>query len=241
MSHIVRIWDLPTRLFHWLLAIAVSCSLCTAWLGGDAMAWHFRSGYLVISLLLFRLVWGFAGGYWSRWARMTRFVFQPWQVLRYARALFARHSRAPAGTGDKESNDATHADWSTGHSPLGACAVLVMLLVLVVQVSTGLISDDEITWAGPLTAWAPNAWVSAATSYHKTWGEWLIAGLIVLHLAAIAAYQVFKGQALTKPMIWGDKVLEQPQTASIDAPRNRILALVFFALCASLVAWAFLR
>jgi cytochrome b561 len=138
------------------------------------------------------------------------------------------------------SNPSNPRTWSAGHSPLGALAVLVMLLILVVQVSTGLISDDEITWAGPLTARVSSAWVSFATSYHKTWGEWLIVGLIVLHVLAIAAYQWFKGQQLLKPMIWGDKTLEHSMPASLDSWVNRLIGLTCFALCAVAVAWAFL-
>ena len=252
MSHVVRIWDLPTRLFHWLLALSVGCSLTTAWLGGAAMEWHFRSGYLVISLLLFRLIWGFVGGYWSQWSRLVYFVVRPWQIWLYIRFhLFKKHSplaniRTDSSLIDTSPRDPTLSNpsnpptWSAGHSPLGALAVLVMLLILVVQVSTGLISDDEITWAGPLTARVSSAWVSLATSYHKTWGEWLIVGLIVLHVLAIAAYQWFKSQQLLKPMIWGDKTLEHSMPASRDSWVNRLLGLTCFALCAAAVAWAFL-
>jgi len=82
--------------------------------------------------------------------------------------------------------------------------------------------------------------VGSATSYHKTWGEWLIVGLIVVHVLAIAAYQWFKGQQLLKPMIWGDKTLDQPMTASKDTWANRFMGLACFAICAVAVAWAFL-
>ncbi|NDD13402.1 MAG: hypothetical protein EB072_12320, partial [Betaproteobacteria bacterium] len=156
MSHIVRIWDLPTRLFHWLLALSVLCSLTTAWLGGAAMEWHFRSGYLVISLLLFRLIWGFAGGYWSKWSRLIYFVVHPWQVWLYVRHQllgkplpFSNDHVDTSFSNPTQSNSSNPVTWTAGHSPLGALAVLVMLLVIVAQVSTGLISDDEITWAGP--------------------------------------------------------------------------------------------
>jgi cytochrome b len=247
MSHIVRIWDLPTRLFHWLLALSVGCSLVTAWVGGSAMEWHFRSGYLVISLLLFRLIWGFAGGYWSKWSRLIYFVVRPWQIWLYVRQHLLAKPLPIANdhvdtsfTDPTQANPSDPATWTAGHSPLGALAVLVMLLILVVQVSTGLISDDEITWAGPLTAWVSSAWVSFATTYHKTWGEWLIVGLIVLHVVAIAAYQWFKGQQLLKPMIWGDKMMDHPMTASRDSWVNRIIGLACFAVCVVAVAWAFL-
>ena len=78
----VRIWDLPTRVFHWLLAAAVICSVITAKIGGNAMAWHFRSGYLILTLLAFRLVWGLVGG---RWSRFASFIYSPATLLRYLR------------------------------------------------------------------------------------------------------------------------------------------------------------
>jgi cytochrome b len=235
MNHTVRIWDLPTRLFHWLLALSVSFSLCTAWLGGDAMAWHFRSGYVVISLLIFRLIWGFAGGYWSRWARMTHYVLRPLQIWLYVKALFSRTSSQASHT---LSQHPDAAKWNTGHSPLGACAVLLMLMVVLAQVLTGLISDDEIAWAGPFTAWVPSAWVSVATSYHKTWGQWIVLSLIALHVCAILAYQLFKGHSLVRPMIHGDKTLDGHQIASQDGLRSRLVALTVYLLCIALVSWA---
>ena len=79
---IVRIWDLPTRVFHWSLASCVCFSVITAQIGGNAMVWHFRSGYLIFSLLAFRLVWGFVGGHWSRF---NSFIFSPSTLARYLR------------------------------------------------------------------------------------------------------------------------------------------------------------
>src|SRR3954453_18194914 len=78
----VRVWDLPTRIFHWGLAICVFASLSSAWIGGNAMAWHLRFGYVVLALLLFRLLWGFFGGHWSRFAPFT---YSPQAGLRYLR------------------------------------------------------------------------------------------------------------------------------------------------------------
>lgn len=82
MAHTVRIWDLPTRLFHWCLVIAIPGLLLTANIGGNAMVWHFRLGYCVLTLLMFRLVWGFVGG---RWSRFTAFACSPTRLLHYLR------------------------------------------------------------------------------------------------------------------------------------------------------------
>ena len=104
----VRIWDLPTRLFHWLLAACVIGLVVTGNLGGNAMVWHFRLGYSVLSLVLFRLVWGFAGGHWSRW---RQFFLRPAHVI--------AHLRGQPGT----------PPWA-GHNPLGSWSVVLMLLWL---------------------------------------------------------------------------------------------------------------
>ena len=81
-SHLVRVWDLPTRLFHWALVVCIVGLVTTAQIGGNAMEWHFRFGYSVLTLLLFRLVWGFVGGHWSRF---SSFLYSPASLLRYIR------------------------------------------------------------------------------------------------------------------------------------------------------------
>ncbi len=108
-THTIRIWDLPTRLFHWLLAASVVALVVTAKVGGNAMVWHFRLGYVVLALLAFRLVWGLVGG---RWSRFASFVPTPGRLWRYLRGSSAE------------------AD-SAGHSPLGALSVLALLGVLI--------------------------------------------------------------------------------------------------------------
>ncbi len=213
----VRIWDLPTRLFHWLLAVSVIGLIVTAKVGGDAMNWHFRLGYVVFALLLFRLVWGFVGGRWSRFAS-----FFP------THARLGRYLRGQARPED-------HA----GHNPLGAFSVLAMLLVLAAQVGTGLFSDDDIAFAGPLTGLVAGSTVRAASSYHKDVGQLLVIGLVVLHLLAIAFYFFAKRKNLVRPMVTGDKTRAEAGgvTAATDGFRRRALALVLIALAAGVVTW----
>lgn len=210
----IRIWDLPTRLFHWLLAASVLAAVVSAKAG--AMTWHFRFGYVVCALLVFRLLWGFLGG---RWSRFASFVRGPGTVLRYLRG------RAEPGE---------HLD--VGHNPLGALSVLAMLAVLAAQVATGLIGDDEIANVGPLNRLVDTATGIAATGWHKGWGQWIILALVGLHLAAIGFYAM-RGQALVGAMVGGDKALPPGTPASDDSGGRRLLALALAAACAAGVAW----
>lgn len=210
-----RIWDLPTRLFHWLLAAAVTGVLATGWTG--VMDWHFRLGYAVLALLLFRLVWGFIGG---RWSRFEAFVHGPRSVAAYLR-----------GRADP--------DHLIGHNPLGSLSVFAMLAVLAVQVATGLVADDAVTYAGPLAHTVSGALSSLATGWHADWGKWVVVALVALHLAAVVFYAVVRRQRLVAPMITGDKVFppDIPVAPSRDGAGARFLALVLFAACVAVAAW----
>ena len=213
----VRVWDLPTRTFHWLLAFCVIGSIVSAKIGGNAMAWHFRCGYVVLTLLAFRLLWGFVGGHWSRFAR---FVYAPSTTLRYLRG--------------SSREDEFH---EVGHSPLGAVSVFAFLALLLVQVATGLVADDEISNAGPLVKLVSGATSSLATNWHKNFGQWLIITLIVLHLGAVTYYWLRQRSNLVAPMLHGDKPLAPHVPASDDGTRARALAAVLLVVCAAGVTW----
>ncbi len=213
----VRVWDLPTRVFHWLLAACVFGSIATAWTGGNAMVWHFRLGYAVFTLLAFRVLWGLFGGHWSRFAN---FIHAPATTLRYLRG--ASHP---------------HEHLEVGHNPLGAVAVLGVLALLAVQVGTGLFADDEISNTGPLIRFVTGETSLALTRWHKGWGQWLIIALIVLHIVAIGYYQFAKRRDLVRPMLSGDKQLEAPAPAARDNAGSRLLAAALVALCAGGVGW----
>lgn len=213
--HTVRIWDLPTRLFHWALFVCVVGLIITGNIGGSLMTWHFRLGYCVMTLLLFRIVWGLIGGKWSRFAS---FIYAPSTVIAYLK-----------GQGKPEH--------SAGHNPLGAGSVFALLAFLAAQVGTGLISDDEITNQGPLSRFVSNASVSLANWWHKDVGKWVIAALIVLHIAAILFYLHKKKENLIKPMLHGDKQMLAPVEPSKDTAVSRVVALVVLALCGGFVYW----
>ncbi|GAA4351270.1 cytochrome b/b6 domain-containing protein [Variovorax defluvii] len=209
-----RVWDLPTRLFHWLLALAVIGMIATG-LGG-VLEWHFRIGYVVLSLLLFRLVWGFVGG---RWSRFAAFVYAPRDVVAYLRGR-------------------AHADHLVGHTPLGALSVFALLAILLAQVATGLVADDEIASTGPLNHFVSRAVASVATGWHRSLGQWLVIGLVSLHVLAVLFYVAVKGQRLVRPMVSGDKLLAHGSVApSRDDAASRLLALLVFAACAAFAAW----
>jgi len=213
----VRVWDLPTRLFHWILACTVLGSVVSAKIGGGAMVWHFRFGYLVLTLICFRLLWGVVGGHWSRF---VSFIYAPATVLRFLRG------RAAPGE---------HLD--VGHSPTGAASVFALLGILAVQLGTGLVADDEIANQGPLNKFISSDTGLLATSWHKTWGQWLVLGLIALHVLAIIFYLLKKHTDLITPMLRGDKWLPPGTPASADGLPQRALALLLVALCAGLATW----
>jgi len=212
-----RVWDLPTRLFHWLLATAIVFSIVTAHIGGDVMAWHFRSGYLIFGLLVFRLVWGFVGG---RWSRFASFIYAPSTVLRYL--------RGQAGAEE-------HLD--VGHSPLGSFSVFALLALLVAQVGTGLLSDDDIGNTGPLNRFVSNKTAGVATAWHGDIGQWLLIALVALHIGAIAYYRLRRGKDLLGPMISGDKALPPGTPAAADSGASWLLAAAIGGIAAVLVSW----
>lgn len=214
---LVRVWDLPTRVFHWLLAASVVGSVVTAKIGGNALNWHMRLGLLALALLVFRLVWGFVGGHWSRFAS---FIYSPRRVWAYLRG-----DAGPDGRFD------------VGHSPLGALSVFALLLVLIVQVATGLVADDEIATTGPLYRFVESAVSAKATTWHKAVGQYLVIALVVLHVAAVLFYRFKEQRDLIGPMWHGDKALAPGLPASADGAKQRALAAVLIALALGLSWW----
>ena len=213
-SHLVRVWDLPTRLFHWALVVCIVGLVTTVQIGGNAMEWHFRFGYSVLTLLLFRLVWGFVGGHWSRF---SSFLYSPASLLRYIRGQ----------------EDGVQ---PLGHSPLGALSVFAILALLLLQVGTGLFSDDEIAAVGPLSKLASGAVVSQLTHYHKDIGKVIVLILVLLHIGAIAFYRIKRKKDLIRPMLIGDVSSPTPQLASRDDAGSRALAAVILLGSAGAVA-----
>ncbi len=214
MTHTTRVWDLPTRIFHWALLMFVVFLVISGLRGGDAMVWHFRFGYCVLTLLLFRVIWGLVGG---RWSRFGSFIYAPSTVISYLR-----------GEGKPEH--------SVGHNPLGAGSVFAMIFFLLAQVGTGLFADDDIANSGPLSKFVSNATVGLVTGYHKNYGKYILLLLVVLHIGAVLYYLVKKKENLITPMIKGDKVLAHALEHSRDDAASRSVAAAVLAVCAIGVA-----
>ncbi|CDW92786.1 MAG TPA: cytochrome b/b6 domain-containing protein [Thiomonas arsenitoxydans] len=212
----VRVWDLPLRLFHWALAACVTVSIVTGLIGGNAMQYHYWSGYTLIALLVFRLVWGVAG---SRHARFWNFVHGPRAIWRYVRG-----------------DDPRPEHLRLGHNPLGSLSVLALLTVVALQVISGLFANDEIFNQGPLANYVSDRTSAIFTFYHTTIGQPLIYALVGLHLAAIAYYAIFKRENLVRPMLTGDIDTVAGVTPARDTWGLRLLALVIVA-AGGVLAW----
>jgi cytochrome b len=210
---IVLVWDIPIRVFHWLIVALVAAAYATWRL--NWMVLHGWVGDAVLTLLLFRLLWGFLG---SETARFSRFLTSPQIVVQHLKHAFRREP-----------------DRQVGHNPAGGWMVLLLLALLLVETLTGLYVANDIADEGPLTevvpAWAANA---IAASHAILWGALMAA--IVLHVLAIAGFAAIKGQNLLRPMITGTKVLP----ASTPAPRGGSAARAGLLLLGCAVATALL-
>ncbi|MEK0418199.1 MAG: hypothetical protein RI949_2205 [Pseudomonadota bacterium] len=216
----VRVWDLPTRLFHWALAACVVGSFVTAKVGGNAMQWHFYLGYAALALLIFRILWGWVGG---RWSRFASFLYSP--------AALGRYLRRQRNPGDR---------FDVGHSPTGALSVFALLGLLCVQALSGLFADDEIANVGPLNRFVSNAVAHALTEWHHEVGESVLLGLVLLHVGAVIFYRKVLRKDLITPMVRGDKILPPGTPASTDTFWTRLLALAL-ALGSAALVWGLLR
>lgn len=210
----VLVWDIPTRLFHWLLVAAVAGAYFTGENGGNWLVWHERLGILIVGLIAFRLTWGFAG---STYARFATFVRGPAAIKAYL-----------AG------------QWQgLGHNPLGALSVLGLLALVALQFSTGLFAqNDDTGFAGPFYALVSSNLGNIATDLHHKIFD-LLAALIGLHVAAIVYYSRIRKDNLLKPMLTGHKEVSTGESARNGTPGALIAALIiaFAAGYAASGAW----
>lgn len=193
----VKVWDLPTRLFHWLLVALVVASFVTGNIGGNLMAYHMWSGYGILVLVLFRLAWGFAGGQQSRFSSFLR---GPGTVACYTTDFIKGDSRP-----------------YLGHNPLGGWSIIAMLLALLVQVGTGLFANDEIFTEGPLYPLVSKDVSDWLTDIHLI-NRFILMFLLAVHVFAVFYYLFAKHENLLKPMITGVKKWRGPTEVSTGNP-----------------------
>jgi cytochrome b len=217
----VRIWDLPIRLFHWVLTVLIVAAVVTQKIGGNATEWHFRIGYAILALLLFRLLWGFAG---TRYARFSSFMHGPSTIVGYIR-------------GGKEGLKSRY----LGHNPLGGLSVFAMLGVISAQAIGGLFANDDIASEGPLVKFISKELSDKITWLHKEVGANVIYILVAMHVIAIAYYYFKKRQNLLKPMITGDQEVNFDAPPAEDTASKRLLALGLLVLCAAAIYFLIVR
>ena len=213
-----RVWDAPTRIVHWLLAIGVALQYLTGELKLLPMQWHYAIGYTLLGLLLFRLAWGFVG---SDSARFANFFRGFGATLRYARSMVS-----PSG----------HPERIAGHNPLGAWSALAMIAGLVVQSVTGLWTTDDILEQGPRVEGASAALVEAMSTIHRI-NQKVLLGLVVLHLVAVLWHAWLLREDLVRAMFDGRKALDADPGLRFESwTRAAVVAAIAAATTYALVA-----
>ena len=192
----------------------IGISFYTGLSGGFVeMDYHMISGYCILSLVLFRILWGLFGGHY---ARFTTFVKGPGAIIRYLKSLNTKNLPY------------------AGHNPLGALSIVIILLVLLTQAVTGMFANDDIMLEGPLVHLVSYDTSRMLTGIHKT-NKWIIGALVLVHLLAILFYQFYKKDRLIIPMITGRKLLSEPASMKDSLLRELLLGGVAIAISASAV------
>lgn len=180
----VKLWDAPLRVFHWALVLSVTTALITGLRGGSWIEWHAISGLVIITLLSFRFAWLILG---STYARLTTLVRDVFALPRYLRGQWH----------------------GLGHNPMGVLSMAAMLGLLTWQAVSGLFTNDDIAFSGPLYRLVTSSESATLTSLHRQ-GLWFIVGLIALHIGAVLFHVLIKKDNILKPMITGRKAATHP-------------------------------
>jgi cytochrome b len=207
----VRVWDWPVRAVHWAMAVLLVVLVTTAQIGGNAMEWHIRAGETMLALVLFRILWGFVG---SRYARFASFLRGPGAVASYARSL----SRPPH-------------ELHVGHNPLGGWMVIALLVALLIQAGTGLFSNDDVLTEGPLVRFISKDLSDTISGFHLK-NAWVVVALASIHIAAVLYYLIALKENLIAPMLHGSKTLPASQAESDQTPMRHAKAVALLAACA---------
>lgn len=203
----IRVWDLPTRLFHWSMVVVVAGAILTGLNGGNMMVHHQRLGVILVGLIAFRLAWGFLG---SHTARFSSFVRGPGAIAAYLRGQWH----------------------GIGHNPLGALSVLALLALFGFQAISGLFANDDIAFEGPLRTLVDKSTSDWITGIHASMLWWLLA-LVALHVGAVLFYAHAKKDNLVRPMLTGWKEVDDTVE---DPPRRGGLLNFLIALAIGVAA-----
>jgi cytochrome b len=211
-----RVWDLPVRVFHWTLVLAIIGAFVTNRLGVAYFQYHIWCGYIVLVLILFRIIWGIIG---TKHARFSSFLRGPQATIRYVAKLVRGRDEHYAG-----------------HNPLGAWMVVTLLSILGIQAVMGLFANDEIFNTGPLSGYVSQTLSLRLTSLHRYFFYWII-GAVALHIFAVVAHSLFKEENLVRAMMTGRKSARTATSRDgIHSSRTWLALLVTIAVSAGL-AW----
>jgi cytochrome b len=210
----VAAWDLPTRLFHWLLVVLIACAYISYEFGDVQMKWHMWNGYAILTLCVYRLLWGVLG---SSTARFSHFIKGPRAIFGYIHSL---------RTGQPQKY--------LGHNPVGALMVMALLVMILVQGTMGLFTSDDIFVEGPLVFLASSDWVTLAGSIHRL-GFWVIVSFVGLHVLAALFYLLIKKENLIRAMVTGKKEDKTVPADDVLQEVSPFRALALLALSAVLV------
>jgi len=180
------VWDIPVRLFHWLLVLCLLGQWLTAEVLEDAMDIHFYIGYFTLGLIIFRLIWGFVG---TKYSKFTSFISGPKIMLAYLRSIISKQHTL-----------------SIGHNSVGGLILPAVIILVGLQAISGLFTSDDIVYSGP--------YYGSANVELQQWMQWLhhnvfnvLLAIIALHLLAIAWYLIFLKHNLIQPMLDGKKAV----------------------------------
>lgn len=212
----IAVWDVPTRVFHWLVVLLIAFAFATV--RSNWMDWHARAGYALLVALLFRLLWGFFG---SQTARFSSFLASPLAAARHLVHALRRER-----------------DLQVGHNPAGGWMVLLLVALMLGETLSGLYVGNDIAEEGPLSERVPAPIANLIDALHD-WLLWdALLAAIAIHLLAILAYAMAKRHNLLLPMITGRKLL--PPGTPPPAMKSSARAFLLLA-CSAAAATALVK
>lgn len=209
------VWDAFVRVFHWSLVLLFTISVISGKVGGNAIQWHMWSGYAILALVTFRIIWGFVGG---EYARYVSFLTGPVRAMKFAKGLLGK----------------TH-EHVIGHNPVGGWMVVALLVLLAMQAGLGLFSNDEIATSGPLARYVSDETSITLMGRHRTVGNILLV-LVGIHIAAVLFHLIVKKENLIRAMFHGNKELPPELAREAQTARKASITVGFVVLSLAIAA-----